>query len=75
MSLRDFARELSVSHTAVAMWESGETDVDEERIKAWLVDPRPWVKQLGLNLFVSRHGEAIANIASDLQAPRPTDQP
>lgn len=67
-SMRDFALELGVSHNAIAMWENGSAHPDEERVRAWLIDPRPWVKQLGLNLFMARHGETLANISKDLQA-------
>lgn len=66
-SMRDFALELGVSHNAIAMWENGAAHPDEERVRAWLIDPRPWVKQLGFNLFMARHGDTLAAMSAAVQ--------
>lgn len=55
-SIRKFAAELGVSHNAVALWLKS-NDVDEIRIKDWLRDERPWVRELAARLWIAKHGE------------------
>lgn len=71
-SLREMAHELGVAHQAVAQWADGTTEPSEDRLRAWLMDPRPWVKQLGFNLFMARHGDTLADISSALSTPKAT---
>jgi len=69
-TLREMGAALGVSHQAVAQWADGTMEPTEERLRSWLVDPRPWVKQLGFNLFMARHGDTLADISSALNAPK-----
>lgn len=60
LSLRDFAQELAVSHNAIALWENGQSDIDAERIKGWLTDPRLWVRIMGVKVFTIKFGPSLA---------------
>lgn len=61
-SLREFAAELSVSHAAIQQWESGETEPTNERISAFVNDPRDWVRELGQALFMARNGKTLKTL-------------
>jgi transcriptional regulator with XRE-family HTH domain len=66
VSLRDFADLLSVSHTAVRQWEQSIAEPETERLARWFNDPRDWVRELSVEIFVARYRATL------LQRPYPT---
>jgi len=72
--MREMATALEVSQNAISLWENGVNAPTDDRIKAWLADPRDWVKQMGLAIFWSRHGAEISTLANQLPESKP-EQP
>jgi len=72
-SLRDFAKEIGTSHNAVAVWERGESKIEQARLSAWMKAPREWVRRMALAVFPAEFGAAMmdaAAVANQMQEPR-----
>lgn len=63
-TIRAFAAELAVSHSAVAQWEKGVAAPTLERLEAWLADPREWVYSLAFKILVAKLGPALLAAAT-----------
>jgi len=73
MTMRELAAALSVSQNSVNQWEHGIAEPSEERVRAWLVDGRDWVKQLGLSIFWARHGAEVFAMANNVPQAKPAE--
>lgn len=61
VSLRDFAADLGVSANVVSMWERGVQEPGRETLANWYTDPREWVRQMAVDIFVARYREMLVS--------------
>ena len=77
-SLRDFAKEIGVSHNSVAQWERSESKIEKARLSVWMKDDREWVRRMAFAIFTADFGAAMmaaAAIANDNPMQEPRAQP
>ena len=61
-TLREFASQLGVTHSAVQQWENGATEPKDEYISQFVNDSRQWVRDMGKALFIARNGSTLKTI-------------
>lgn len=60
MTMREFGAALEVSHNMIAVYEGGANTPTDERLMAWLNDPREWVWKMALDIYLIKNTPLIA---------------
>lgn len=61
LSMREFAKELGVSHNQVGKWEHGIDEPTRDRLADWFTDTG-WKRELALNIYTARARAVFAAV-------------